>query len=309
MNLKTIFRKIKTFLRNPKISLIKLLYLISPLLSDSFYLKLLFPLKTGYKLNLDQPKTYNEKLQWLKINYKIPIMTKMVDKFLAKNFAANIIGSEYIVKSYGVWKKFEDIDFDKLPKQFVLKTTHDQGGVVLVSDKKNFDKKSAEKKIKKHLKFKHFYLTREWPYKNVEPRIMAEALLVDREIGDLYDYKFYCFHGEPKIMYLAHGRQKDICYLDFYDMDFNKLDISRPGYFQSSKNFKIPENWELMKELAKKLSLGFPHLRVDFYNINGKVYLGELTFFQGGGLMPFSPQDWDDKLGSWIDLEKVGQSK
>lgn len=309
MCMKIFIRKVKTFLNNPNILLIKILYLMSPIFNDFLYLKLLFPLKAGYKLDLNNPKTYNEKLQWLKIYYKKPIMTRMVDKFAAKDFAANIIGNEYIVPSYGVWKKFEEIDFNNLPKQFVLKTTHDQGGVVIVTDKDKFNKKAAEKKLKKHLKFKHFYLTREWPYKDVEPKIMAEALLVNEEFGDLYDYKFYCFQGVPKVMYLVHGRQKDTCYFDFYDMDFNKLDITRPNYPQSNKTFKIPENWELMKDLAKKLSKGFPHLRVDFYNINGEIYLGELTFFQGGGLMPFEPHEWDHKLGSWIDLEKVKKSQ
>lgn len=300
-------RKLITFFKNPKILFIKFLYISSSNFNDETYLKMLFPLKVGYRLNLNNPSTYNEKLQWLKIYYKKPIMTTMVDKFAAKDFAANIIGNEYIVPSYGVWKKFEDIDFNKLPNQFVLKTTHDQGGVVIVTDKNNFNKKAAEKKLKKHLKFEHFYLTREWPYKDVKPQIMAEALLIDSTIEDLYDYKFYCFHGVPKIMYIAHGRQGDICYLDFYDMDFNKLDISRPGYLQSNKKFSIPDNWELMKELARKLAVGFPHLRVDFYNINGKIYLGELTFFQGGGLMKFSPQEWDYKLGDWIHLDKIAE--
>ncbi|WP_218645659.1 MULTISPECIES: ATP-grasp fold amidoligase family protein [unclassified Acinetobacter] len=309
MNMKVILRKFQTFLNNPRILLIKILYLISPIFSDALYLKLLFPLKTGYKLNLNKPRTYNEKLQWLKIHYKTPVMTKMVDKFLAKEFARNIIGDDFIVKSYGTWNSFEEIDFNVLPKSFVLKTTHDQGGVIIVRDKNKLDKEYAKNKLSKHLNRQHYFLSREWPYKNVKPRIMAEALLIDNEVDDLYDYKFYCFDGEPKIMYIAHGRHTDTCYFDFYDMDFNKLDISRPGYPQSNQHFEIPANWELMKQLARKLSLGFPHLRVDFYNINGRVYLGELTFFQGGGLMPFQPEIWDKVLGDWIHLEKLSNFK
>lgn len=302
-------RKLMTFVENPKIILIKFLYTVSSNFQDEKYLKMLFPLKMGYPLNLENPLTYNEKLQWLKLNYRNPLMTKMVDKFSMKEVAKKIIGEKYIIESYGVWNSFDEIEFENLPRSFVLKTTHDQGGVIIVKDKDKIDKAYINSKLTNHLKTKHYFLSREWPYKNVQPKIMAEAILVNEDVGDLYDYKFYCFHGEPKVMYIAHGRQNDTCYLDFYDMEFNKLDITRPNYPQSDKSFEMPENWELMKELAKKLSIGFPHLRVDFYNINGKIYLGELTFFQGGGLMPFKPHEWDHKLGSWIDLEEVKKSQ
>ena len=302
---KTISHKTKTVLRNPKSVLIKALYFTSPLFSDRTYLKMLFPLNLGYRLNLDNPKTFNEKLQWLKINYRRPEMTQMVDKYEAKEFASKIIGDEYIVKNYGVWDSFDDIDFENLPEKFVLKTTHDQGGVVIVKDKNNFDKQAARKKLQKHLKVKHYYLTREWPYKDVKPRILAEEYLIDDSVGDLYDYKFYCFHGKPEVMYISHGRQSDVTYFDFYDMDYNHLDIDRRGYSQSNKNIKKPDSWELMIELAKKLSKDMPHVRIDFYSISGKVYLGEMTFFQGGGMMPFYPEKWDYTFGNWIDLERI----
>lgn len=305
MKISIIKRKIKTVIKKPSVIPKKVLYFISPVLSDSPYLKMLFRISNGYKLNLSNPRTYNEKLQWLKINYRKPEMTQMVDKFAAKNFARKIIGDEYIVETYGVWNTFEEIDFDKLPEQFVLKTTHDQGGVVVVINKDGFDKKAAKEKLTKHLKVKHYFLTREWPYKDVKPRIMAEALLTDNKLGGLYDYKFYCFHGEPKAMYFSHKSESGIYYLDFFDMNFNKLDIRRPGFSQSNIEFSIPDGWELMKSLARDLSSGFPHIRVDFYSVNGKVYLGELTFFQGGGMMPFYPINWDYTFGSWIDLEKV----
>lgn len=305
MKIKIIKRKIKTVLKNPESILQKTLYSTSRVFSDELYLKLLFPLKTGYRLNLNNPRTYNEKLQWLKVYYRKPVMTQMVDKFAAKDFARNIIGDKYIVDNYGVWDSFQEINFDKLPEQFVLKTTHDQGGVIIVSDKQNLDKIAAKKILDSHLKKKHYYLTREWPYKNVKPKIMAEALLTNEKVGDLWDYKFYCFHGEPRLMYISHGRQSDTQYLDFFDMEFSRLDISRPGFSQSDIDHTIPETWDLMKELARKLSNGFPHLRVDFYCFEGKVYVGELTFFQGGGMMPFEPVSWDDTLGDWIDLDFV----
>ena len=305
MKFQKIKRKVYTFIKNPQILPVKILYKISPLLNDEYYLKLLFPLKTNYKLDLSNPKTYNEKLQWLKLYYRKPIMTQIVDKYEAKEYARKIIGDEHIIESYGVWDSFDKINFDSLPDKFVLKTTHDQGGVVIVTNKNTFDKKAAKEKIERHLKFEHYYLTREWPYKNVKPRLKAEALLVNDKVGDLYDYKFYCFHGEPRLMYISHGRQSDTKYFDFFDMQFNRLDISRPSFSQSDIDYTIPETWELMKELAKKLSTGFPHLRVDFYCVEGKVYLGELTFFQGGGMMPFKPAKWDNILGDWIDLENA----
>lgn len=298
-------RKINTVLKNPKSVLQKALYLSSPIFNDNIYLKLLFPLKTSYRLNLNNPKTYNEKLQWLKINYRQPIMTRIVDKYEVKEFARNIIGREHIIETYGVWNSFEEIDFDKLPKQFVLKTTHDQGGVIVVKNKEDLNKKAVRKKIEKHLNFKHYYLTREWCYKDVKPRIMAEALLANDIVGDLYDYKFLCFHGELKVMYIAHGRNTGDCRFDFFDMDFNKVNVESLIYPKSEILFNQPQNWELMKELASKLSKGWPHVRVDFYSVNGKVYLGELTFYTHGGMFPFNSQHWDRTFGDWIDLESV----
>lgn len=295
-------RKLKAAVSNPRVIGIKLLYRLSPLLPDKLYLQLLFPLKVGYKLDLDNPRTYNEKLQWIKLYYRKPVMSVMADKYAAKQYIADIIGEEYIVKNYGVWEHFDEIDFSTLPQSFVLKTTHDQGGVVVVKDKSKLDIKKAKTKLEKHLKKGTYHLMKEWPYKNIQPRIIAEELLVDNEKGDLWDYKFYCFNGEPKLMYISHGRQADTTYLDFYDMDFEKQDISRPGFSASEKNINKPEQWELMKELSRKLSAGWPHLRVDFYCIEGRLYLGELTFFQGGGMMPFYPESWDYKLGSYIEL-------
>lgn len=295
-------KKLKSVAANPRLIGIKLLYQLSPLLPEKLYLKLLFPLKVGYKLNLDNPLTYNEKLQWIKLYYRKPIMSVMADKYAAKQYIADIIGEEYIVRNYGVWERFDDIDFSSLPKSFVLKTTHDQGGVVVVKDKNKLDIKKAKAKLERHLKKGTYHIMKEWPYKNIQPRIIAEELLIDAKKGDLWDYKFYCFNGEPKLMYISHGRQTDITYLDFFDMDFEKKDITRPRFASSEEKIDKPEQWELMQDLSRKLSAGWPHLRVDFYCVEGKLYLGELTFFQGGGMMPFYPESWDDKLGSYIEL-------
>jgi len=298
-------RKLKVALSNPRLIGVKLLYRLSPLLPDKLYLKLLFPLKVGYKLNLENPQTYNEKLQWIKLYYRKPIMSVMADKYAAKQYIENIIGDEYVVKNYGVWEHFNDIDFSTLPESFVLKTTHDQGGVVVVKDKNELDIKKAKAKLERHLEKGTYHLMKEWPYKNIQSRIIAEELLMDTEKGDLWDYKFYCFNGEPKLMYISHGRQSHTTYFDFYDMDFEKQDISRPGHPISEKMIKKPEQWELMKEISRKLSAGWPHLRVDFYCVEGKLYLGELTFFQGGGMKPFYPESWDYKLGEMIALSNI----
>lgn len=308
MKLSIITRKIRTVIRNPKSILIKLLYYTSPLFSDRLYLELLFPLKTGYALNLENPETYNEKLQWLKIHYRKPIMTKMVDKYEAKKYTAELIGEEYVIESYGLWNTFDEIDFDQLPDQFVLKTTHDQGGVAICYDKTEFDIEAARRKINKCLKTKHYYLSREWPYKHVKPRIIAEKLLIDSSKDDLWDYKFYCFHGDPKVMYISMGRQSNKVPFYFFDNNFNSLNIERPGHISDGKTINKPKNWEKMIFLAKKASKGFPHVRVDFYNIEGKIYSGEYTFYQGGGMMPFSDKEWDYKFGSWIDLDKVNKT-
>ena len=302
MPFKTLRRKITTVINDPKTLLLVPLMHFSFLFTDEIYLKFLFRFTMNKKLNLKNPQTFNEKLQWLKLNYKKPELNNMVDKYEAKKYVSKIIGEGFIVKNLGLWDSFDKIDFDKLPDQFVLKTTHDQGGVVIVNDKNKLDKNAAEKKLTEHLKVKHYYLSREWPYKNVQPRILAEEFLKNDTVGDLYDYKFFCFNGEPRIMYIVHGREKDICYFDWFDMEFNHLDIERRGYPNSNLEIKKPVNWELMISLSEKLSKDLPHIRVDFYSIKDKVYFGELTFFQGGGLMPFYPEEWDYKLGSWINL-------
>jgi len=298
-------RMTATVMRNPQVLLIKLLETISPLIGDSIYLKLLFPLKVGYKLNLKNPQTYNEKIQWLKLYYRDPILPKLVDKYEYKEYVKKMVGEEYVVKNYGVWHSVEDIDLEKLPSQFVLKTTHDQGGVVICKDKTTFDFVKAKRKLNKHMKRDLYYLSREWPYKSLKPRIIAEELLIDNEKGDLWDYKFYCFHGEPKAMYISMGRQSTHVPFYYYDMDFNVLDIDRPHHESDGKIIEKPENWESMKEIARKMSAGQPHVRIDFYDIKGKLFLGEYTLFQGGGLMPFSPRKWDYTFGSWLDIEKL----
>lgn len=276
---------------------------ISRFINDTAYLKLVFPGFLGHKLDLENPKTYSEKLQWIKLYDRKPVYMEMVDKYLAKEYVAGIIGDEYIIPTYGVWDHFEDIDFDTLPDQFVLKCTHDSGGLVICENKQKFDKESARRKITKCLKKNYYWAGREWPYKDLKPRIIAEKYMQDGASGELPDYKYFTFNGKVKSLFIATDRQnsQEETKFDFYDEQFNHLDFTN-GHPNASKPIQKPGNFELMKELAEKLSSGIPHLRVDFYEIDGKVYFGELTFFHWSGFVPFSPETWDAKFGEWLEL-------
>lgn len=254
--------------------------------------------------NLKNPQTYNEKLQWLKLHDKHPEYTRMVDKYEAKKYVKEILGEEYIIPTLGVWERFEDIDFDKLPNQFVLKCTHDSGGLVICPDKSKLDINKARKKINKSLKKNYFLEHREYPYKDVKPRIIAEKFMVDESGTELKDYKFFCFNGEPKMLLLACDRANGT-YMNFYDMDFNLLPVQRKAHPNAKNEFERPKGFDEMFRIAKILSKDIPHVRVDFYDINGEIYFGELTFFSGSGNIPFYPDEWDYKLGEWLELPKV----
>ena len=272
-------------------------------LPDRGYLKLLYRLKFKKKLDLRNPKTFNEKLQWLKLYDRKPEYTRMVDKYEAKQYVAERIGAEYVVPCYGVWDSLDEIPFDKLPKQFVLKTTHDCGGVVICQDKDLLDKVAAKKKLEKHLKRNYYYGNREWPYKNVKPRIIAEQYLEDRKTQELRDYKFFCFDGDVKALFVATDRysEQEETKFDFFDMEYQHLDI-RNGHPNAEVPPEKPQAFEEMRTLAEKLSKGIPQIRVDFYEVNGKIYFGELTFFHWSGMVPFEPEQWNEVLGSWIKL-------
>lgn len=226
----------------------------------------------------------------------------MVDKYEAKKYVASIIGEEYIIPTLGVWDSVDEIDWESLPKQFVLKCTHDSGGLVVCRDKNKLDKEAAIKKLKKSFKVKFYYSTREWPYKNVKPRVIAEKYMEDSS-GELTDYKYFCFNGEPKAIFVASDRLDPTVEtkFDFFDMDFNHLDF-RGGHPNATKHVLKPLGFEHMKVLARKLSKGIPHVRVDFYDIDGKVYFGELTFYHWGGMAPFDPEQWNYEFGKWLIL-------
>lgn len=280
-----------------------MLKIISKILPDKIYLKLKYYIIFHKKLNLKSPTTYNEKLQWLKLYNRKKIYTQMVDKYEVKKYVANIIGEEYIIPTLGVYDKFDDIDFQKLPKQFVIKCTHDSGGLVICKDKDSFNYEQAKIKINKSLKNNYFYSGREWPYKNVKPRIIIEKYIEDESGYELKDYKFFCFDGEPKTMFIATDRSnpKEETKFDFFDMSFEHLPFTN-GHPNSTKKIIKPKGFNEMKKLAKTLSKDFPHVRIDFYDINGKIYFGEITLFHWSGFVPFEPEEWDYKFGEWIKL-------
>lgn len=296
--------RVKKILRNPKLLFLTLGYRgFFNWMSDKTYLSIAFRARMGKKLNLDNPKSYSEKLQWLKLYNRKPEYTDMVDKYKVKEYVSKIIGDEYIIPTIGVWDKFEDIDFNSLPDQFVLKCTHDSGGLVICKDKKRLDIADARRKINKCLKHNFFYAQREWPYKDVVPRIIAETYMEDAEDHELRDYKFFCFNGKVKALFIAtnRGTENEETTFDFFDEEFNHLDF-RNGHPNAEKLPHKPKQFELMKELAGKLSEGIPQVRVDFYEVNGKVYFGEMTFFHWSGMTPFEPEKWDEIFGSWIEL-------
>lgn len=272
-------------------------------LPDKVHIEARYALKMGRKLDLKNPQTFNEKLQWLKLYDRRPEYTTMVDKYEVKKYVAERIGEAYIIPTLGVWNSFDEIDFDALPNQFVLKCTHDSGGLVICKDKNTFDKAAAKKKIEKSLKRNYFLIHREWPYKNVKRRVIAEQYMEDAKTAELRDYKFFCFNGDAKALFIATERQKpgEEVKFDFFDMDFHHLDL-RQGHPNAAACPEKPEAFDEMKQLAEKLSKGIPQVRVDFYEVNGKVYFGELTFSHFAGLVPFEPEQWDYTLGSWITL-------
>lgn len=275
---------------------------LSQLLPDKLYLSLRYKAKFGKWPNWDNPQLYTEKVQWLKLYDRKPEYCNMVDKYEAKKYIANMVGEQYIIPTYGVWDSFDEINFDSLPERFVLKCTHNSGGVVVCLDKKNLDLEKARITLEKRLKENYYWHSREWQYKNVKPRIIAEEYLYDKEYPDdsIMDYKLLCFDGEPKLLYYAEENTDDP-YSDIYDMDFQKLDLQFPEP-NSPIIAEIPDKFEEMKNLARKLSAKSPHLRVDFYYVNGKLYVGELTFYHCAGLVDIKPEKWNQILGDWIVL-------
>lgn len=274
-------------------------------LSDEQSIKLKYRCSLKKKLNLENPRSFTEKLNWQKLYDHNPLYTKLVDKYEVKDYVAELIGEEYLIKTIAVYDSADQIDFDRLPKKFVIKCTHDSGDIIICKDKNLLDVEDARRKLANGLNNNFYYDSREWPYKNVKPRIIVEEYMEDSKTKELRDYKFFCFDGKVECMFVASDRQnREEPFFDFFDMNYNHLNIKN-GHPNSSVLPEKPVCFELMKQLASILSKGLPQVRVDLYEVDGKVYFGEYTFFHFGGFTPFVPEEWDFKLGSLIDIKKI----
>ncbi|MBO6125093.1 MAG: glycosyl transferase [Bacteroidaceae bacterium] len=278
--------------------------------SDELYLKALFLIRTKRVLNLKNPTTFNEKLQWLKLHDRQPLYSQLVDKYAVKQIVSERIGEKYVIPLLGVWENPEDINWESLPNEFVLKTTNGGGntGVVICEDKTTIDKRKAIERLQNSLNIDIYLLFREWPYKNIKGKIIAEELIKSKE-EEIRDYKFYCFHGEPQFVAVASERFSGKGpYFDYFDMKGNKLLLEQGGK-NNPNTPKLPLNYSEMQMVAKKLSQGIPHVRLDLFSVNGKIYFGEYTFFDASGLDNFHPKKWDRVFGDYLILPSKSNSE
>lgn len=269
------------------------------LLPDYIYLKKLYKIRMGKTLNLKSPTTYTEKLNWLKLYDRRPEYIMMVDKYAVRKYIAKTIGEEYLIALIGCWDSIEDIDFSELPHEFVLKCNHDNG-VIICKNKEELDIEQVKKELRFHLNRNYYKKAREWVYKNVKRKIICEEFMMDESGTGLIDYKFFCFYGKVEMMFIATGRPQNTRF-DYFDREFNHLPFVY-GHPNAERQINKPENFERMIEIAEKLSQGIPHVRVDLYNINGRIYFSELTFYDGAGFETFEPECWDEIVGSYLKL-------
>ena len=304
--MKCFLHKISKAITNPRKILIYLLNqeFVAGLFSDKLYLKIKYRLIMKKRLNIESPQTYNEKLQWLKLYDRRPEYTKMVDKYEVRKYIAEKLGEEYLIPLLGVWDNPDDIDFDALPDQFVLKCNHNSGlGMYICKDKSKLDIEKVKKDLRKGLKQDYFITSREWPYKNVKPRIVAEEFMVTESGEEIMDYKVHNFNGKPEFILVCDGRfSKEGLTEDFYDTTWNHLNIKRPDIPNKKEVHQKPETLEKMLELSEILAKDIPFLRTDFYEIDGKIYFGEITFFPASGMKKFVPENWDNTLGDKMAL-------
>lgn len=298
------FMKIKKIVNSFAVRVVKHM---ATSLSDELYTRIMFWLKVGYRLDLKHPTTFFEKIQWLKLYDHRPEYTIMADKQAVKEWVSDRVGEGHVVPTLGVWENVDDIDYDSLPESFVLKTTHDNGGGVICPDKKNFNRQAAEKKLRFHMNRDFYAYTKEWPYKNIPRRIIAEKYL-ENESGSLIDYKVFCMGGTPYFTLVVCDRYKDIRFA-VYDVDWQEEPFLFDGFRHSERKIPAPRAWREMYGIAKKLSEGIPFVRVDFYEVNGHVFVGEMTFSPAAGFSKFTPNEYDLFWGSKIPLDEDSSTK
>ena len=301
MNIKKVFRSplssFKRFCLRRKMH-----FYSSKFIPDAVAVRGLFKARLGYKLNLNDPKTFNEKTNWLKLYYRHDEFSKMVNKYESKIIVSNILGEQYVIPSIAVYDRWEDIDFNLLEPPYVIKTTHASGVVFVIKDSSDLNNLTAIKnRVKESLKQNYFYRSREWPYKNCKRQILIEKYVQDSNNNNLPVFKFFCFNGSPYLVQTIQNDKTSNESIDYFDMNWNRLDL-RQNFKNSENPFEKPTNFEEMKSVAAKLSNGFPFIRIDLYSINGKTYFSEYTFYSDSGLEKFDPADWDNRLGSLIDL-------
>lgn len=297
--------KVRRFMTDPVMRLSYLTRLgLTRWMSDEAFLKKQYKNIFGISLNLDNPQTFNEKLQWLKLYNRKPEYTMMVDKYKVREYIAQTLGEEYLIPLIGVWDDPDEIDFDALPDQFVLKCNHNSGlGMCICKDKSKLDIPKVKAELRKGLKQDYYLPGREWPYKNVPRKVICEKYMTDNDDGsELTDYKFFCFNGVPKFMYISKDNSENAT-TDFFDMEFNHLEM-RMKDPNSNVIPSKPDLFDEMKAIAEKLSKGIPFVRVDLYVISGGIYFGELTFFHNAGFCSIHPDHWGKTLGDWIKLPK-----
>ncbi len=289
--LKSIYRRLMIFVEQK----------ITSHISDEKYVKMVYKTITGKKLNLKSPKSFNEKINWLKLYDRKEEYTNLVDKYLVKEYVSNIIGDEHIIPTLGVWSSVDEIEYDKLPEKFVLKCTHDSGGVVICHDKSQFNPRIDTKVLKQEMKRNYYYSGREWPYKNVKPRIIAEPFMTDESGTELKDYKVFCFEGEPKVIQVDFDRFIDHK-RNLYTTNWEYIDAMIKYPKDPTHQIARPLVLDEMLDCAKKLSAGLPHARVDFYVCGEKLYFGEITLYHGGGCEKFEPEEFGIEMGGWISV-------
>ena len=293
---------LRKILKEPEMAGIYFMVLTARLWPAELYIKIFYYLQLKKWPDLKTPHTFSEKLNWLKLHDRNPLYTKLTDKYAVKDYVSKKIGVDKVVPLLGVWNSFDEIDFDHLPERFVLKCTHDSGGFMICKDKSTFSKVKARSFFNRELRKNYYWNKREWPYKDIQPRIIAEKYLEDGNGDALTDYKFFCFNGEPKMMYISKDVSADPR-TDFFDMDWNYLPFKFKDPHAEVRP-SMPDKFEEMKEIARTLSKGIPHVRVDMYLINNHIFFGEMTFFHLSGFFSVTPDEWDDIIGGWLDLKK-----
>lgn len=270
---------------------------------DKLFIQLQYYSRFGKFPDLKNPKTYNEKLQWIKLHDRKPEYTPLVDKLLVKDYIAEKLGSDHVIPTIQSWDSPEEIDFDSLPEKFVLKCNHNSGGVIVCRDKSKLDRKKTVEKLSRYLKEDFYFRCREWPYRNVKRKVFAETYMEDEATSELRDYKFFVFSGKVKALCVVCDRTNPETgtKLDYFDENYQHLPLAQL-YQNADTPPEKPACFDEMKRLAEMLGQGYAHIRVDFYVVNGNIYFGELTFFSGGGLQPFEPPHWDEIFGSWLEL-------